>query len=59
MNFADTKKAVMLTMVAGKTPLVVGERGIGKSSMMKDIARQLDMEYINIDVNLLKEGTLN
>lgn len=58
MNFNDAKKSVMLTIAAGKTPLLIGERGLGKSSMMRDIARQLKMKYINIDVNLLKEGEI-
>lgn len=56
MNFTDVKKSVMLTIAAGKTPLVISERGNGKTSMMMDIARQLKMKYINIDCNLLKEG---
>lgn len=58
MNFTDVKKSVMLTIAAGKTPLVISERGNGKTSMMMDIARQLKMKYINIDCNLLKEGEI-
>lgn len=58
MKFNDIKKAVMLTLAAGKTPVVVGERGIGKTQMMKDIALMMDMKLINIDCNLLKEGEI-
>ena len=58
MKFNDVKKSVMLTLAAGKTPIVVGERGIGKTQMMKDIANTMDMKLINIDCNLLKEGEI-
>lgn len=54
----DVKKAVILTILSGRTPLVVGERGLGKTTMMKQIAEELGMFYINIDANLLKEGEI-
>ena len=58
MKFNDVKRSVMLTLAAHKTPIVVGERGIGKTQMMKEIAATMDMKLINIDCNLLKEGEI-
>ena len=58
MNFQDVKKSIMLTLAAGKTPLVVGDRGIGKTQMMKEIADSLDMMMISIGCNTLKEGEI-
>ena len=58
MKFNDVKKAIMLLIAAKKTAIVVGERGIGKTQMMKDIAEAMDMKLINIDCNLLKEGEI-
>ena len=58
MNFENTTKSIMLTIAAGKTPVIVGERGIGKTSMMRDIANKLNMKLVTIEGNLLKEGEL-
>lgn len=58
MNFTEVSKSIMLTIAAGKTPVVVGDRGIGKTQMMREIAELLDMKMINIDCNLLKEGEI-
>ena len=58
MKFNDVKRSVMLTLAAHKTPIVVGERGIGKTQMMKEIAATMDMKLINIDCNFLKEGEI-
>lgn len=58
MNFRDCKKAVILTMFAERTPLVVGRAGIGKTSMAREIANEYNMHFINIDSNLLKEGEI-
>lgn len=58
MNFSEVSKSIMLTIAAGKTPVVVGDRGIGKTQMMREIAELLDMKMINIDCNLLKEGEI-
>ena len=58
MKFNDVKKSVILVLAAGKTPVVVGERGIGKTQMMKEIAGTMGMKLINIDCNLLKEGEI-
>lgn len=58
MNFGEVSRSIMLTIASGKTPVVVGDRGIGKTQMMRNIAKQLDMKLINIDCNLLKEGEI-
>ena len=33
MNFTDTYKSVELVLTAGEVPLLVGETGIGKTSL--------------------------
>lgn len=55
-NFVDVEKSLVLAITAGKTPVIVGEKGIGKSAMMNEVADMLGMQLINIDCNLLKEG---
>ena len=57
MKFNEVKKCVELLFAARKTPVVVGERGLGKTQMMREIAAEMGMKFINIDVNLLKEGS--
>lgn len=58
MKFNDAKLAAKVVMMAGRVPMLQGERGIGKSTMAKEICREEKMIYINIDCNLLKEGEL-
>lgn len=58
MNFENCKQAVELVMLSGHVPVLKGERGIGKSSLAKQVAKELDMSYVNIDANLLKEGEI-
>ena len=58
MKFNDAKIAAKTVMMAGRVPMLQGERGIGKSTMAKEICREEGMVYINIDCNLLKEGEL-
>ena len=58
MNFTDTLNSVNLVLATNEVPLVVGESGIGKTALAKQIARENDWSLIVIDANLLKEGEI-
>lgn len=58
MNFTDTLKSVDLVLSTGEVPLVVGESGIGKTALAKNLAKENDWSLIVIDGNLLKEGEI-
>ncbi|AIF50272.1 ATP-binding protein [Pelosinus sp. UFO1] len=58
MNFIDTLKSVDLVLSTGEVPLIVGESGIGKTALAKEIASVNNWSLIVIDGNLLKEGEI-
>ena len=58
MNFIDTIKSVELVLATGEVPLVVGESGIGKTALAKQLAKENEWHLIVIDGNLLKEGEI-
>lgn len=58
MNFIDTLQSVELVLAAGEVPLLVGETGIGKTSLAHKLAAKNGWTLINIDGNLLKEGEI-
>lgn len=58
MNFIDTLKSVDLVLASGEVPLIVGETGIGKTALAKEIADANSWSLIVIDGNLLKEGEI-
>ena len=58
MNFTDTIRSVDLVLQAGEVPLLVGETGIGKTSLAHELAKQHDWSLVMIDGNLLKEGEI-
>lgn len=58
MNFIDTLKSVELVLATGEVPLVVGESGIGKTALARQVAKENDWHLIVIDGNLLKEGEI-
>ena len=58
MNFIDTLKSVDLVLSTEEVPLIVGESGIGKTALAKQIAKNNDWSLIVIDGNLLKEGEI-
>ncbi len=57
MNFTDTFKSVELVLKAGEVPLLVGETGIGKTCLARELAKN-DWSLVGIDGNLLKEGEI-
>ena len=58
MNFIDTLRSVELVLAAGEVPLLVGETGIGKTSLAHQLAEKHGWTLIHIDGNLLKEGEI-
>ncbi|MFA6808044.1 MAG: ATP-binding protein [Eubacteriales bacterium] len=58
MNFTDTLKSVYLVLSTGEVPLIVGESGIGKTALAKEIAKENNWSTIVINGNLLKEGEI-
>jgi len=58
MNFIDTLKSVDLVLSTGEVPLIVGESGIGKTALAKEIAQAKHWSLIVINGNLLKEGEI-
>ncbi|GAA0076865.1 MoxR family ATPase [Clostridium sp. CTA-5] len=58
MNYSETLKTVDLVINSQDVPLIIGESGIGKTSLVKEIARDNNAYLITIDANLLKEGEI-
>lgn len=58
MNFIDTLKSVELVLATGEVPLIVGETGIGKTALAKELAKKNNWSLVVIDGNLLKEGEI-
>lgn len=58
MNYKETLQAVELALLSGSVPLIIGESGIGKTSLVKDFSLKNNLHLINIDANLLKEGEI-
>ena len=58
MNYSDTLKSVDLVLATGEVPLIVGETGIGKTALAKELAETNGWSLIVIDGNLLKEGEI-
>ncbi len=58
MNYNDTLKSVELVLSTKEVPLIIGESGIGKTALAKQLARTNDWRLIVIDGNLLKEGEI-
>lgn len=58
MNFTDTLKSVELVLLTDEVPLIVGESGIGKTALAKELAKENNWSLVVIDGNLLKEGEI-
>lgn len=58
MNYTETLKTVDLVMTSNEVPLIIGESGIGKTSLVKDLAKRNNYLLVTIDANLLKEGEI-
>ena len=58
MNYTDTLKSVDLILATGEVPLIVGESGIGKTALAKELADKNNWHLVVINGNLLKEGEI-
>ena len=58
MNFVETMRSVELVLSSGQVPLLVGETGIGKTSLAHRLAVKNGWSLVTIDGNLLKEGEI-
>ena len=58
MNFNEALICVELVIESNSVPLIVGESGIGKTSLIKSIGKKNNYHVINIDGNMLKEGEI-
>ena len=58
MNYNDTLKSVDLVLATGEVPLIIGESGIGKTALAKELAQQNQWGLVIINGNLLKEGEI-
>ena len=58
MKFSEAINTVELVLESGSVPLIIGEAGIGKTSLVKRICNEENYYLVNIDANLLKEGEI-
>lgn len=58
MKFTEAISAIELVLESGSVPLILGEAGIGKTSLVKKICNENNYYLVNIDANLLKEGEI-
>lgn len=58
MNFNDTLLSADLIVETNEVPLIVGESGIGKTALAKELAEKNGWSLVVIDGNLLKEGEI-
>lgn len=58
MKFSDGLLTVDLILESGAVPLIIGESGIGKTSLIKKLSKEKKEHLITIDANLLKEGEI-
>lgn len=58
MKYSECLNTVDLIIAANDVPLIIGESGIGKTSLVKQIAKNNGDYLVTIDANLLKEGEI-
>lgn len=58
MKFNDVLNSVSLILESGGVPLLVGESGIGKTALIKELSEKEGYYCITIEGNLLKEGEI-
>ena len=58
MKFSEAINTIDLVLESGSVPLIIGEAGIGKTSLVKEICKDKNFYLVNIDANLLKEGEI-
>lgn len=58
MDFKDTLTSAELVIATNEVPLIVGESGIGKTALARELGRRNQWDIVVIDGNLLKEGEI-
>lgn len=58
MNYSECLNTVDLIVASNDVPLIIGESGVGKTSLVKAIAKNNEYYLVTIDANLLKEGEI-
>lgn len=58
MNYLECLNTVELIIESNNVPLIIGESGVGKTSLVKNIAKNNNYYLVTIDANLLKEGEI-
>ncbi|EKQ56445.1 MULTISPECIES: AAA family ATPase [unclassified Clostridium] len=58
MNYSECLNTVDLIVASNEVPLIIGESGVGKTSLVKRIAKENGYYLVTIDANLLKEGEI-
>lgn len=58
MKYSDILEAASLVIESNDVPLIIGESGIGKTALARDIAKRRECKLITLDANLLKEGEI-
>ena len=58
MNYSEVLNTVKLIIASRDVPLIIGESGIGKTSLIREIAKLNGSYLVTIDANLLKEGEI-
>jgi nucleoside-triphosphatase THEP1 len=58
MDFTSTKMTARLVLESGWVPLIVGESGIGKTALVRELAAEMNAACVSVDANLLKEGEI-
>lgn len=60
LTYTQCKKVLLMTIYTKdfRVPCIIGDRGCGKTTLAKDIANELDANFISIDANVLKEGEI-
>lgn len=57
-NMNDVKNTVELVLLSGKVPTLVGSCGIGKTQIMKEVANEMNLKLITVEMSLLKDGEI-
>lgn len=58
LKYSECLNTVELIIAANDVPLIIGESGVGKTSLVKKIAKNNGDYLVTIDANLLKEGEI-
>lgn len=58
MNFKEAIDTIEMIIMCNDVPLVVGDSGIGKTSLVRELSFRRNSKLVTIDANLLKEGEI-